>query len=578
MCIHLVVNPETIEESASCNDFFMLDFSLTWKNSLEKEMGSCPVFNLNSEPEKIFSNPSAVIFTASCGDISSAVMTKTLEYAKSGGVVVLEIPSSDWKRHDIGIAPSDESKDDNAGIFFSFKNTKIDPIAQPWIGAIEEMPLMAVVYDSGHLHADAEVMLYAGEKPAIVKMPMGKGWIIVLLFDFAMQITSVRQGIPSGEAFRVKKRLGRIPLIIETEDLVAEPFMLDNSAPYADILEKFLFNIIEELTPLPRLWYFPYQYDGVFLMSHDDEKRGKAKSMYMVEEESAKGFTSTFFATCPPGAGRRWENAKRDILDRGFDIQWHWNRFPDNFWIIPSGEQVKNFKEISGIPPTSCRLHFLNWGIDYDEPFKIMEENGVVIDSSYGPNRGKGYIFGTGMPFHPVKKNGELYNLYEIPFQTQENWGGVNIAYFEKLLKESGEAYHSVIVSLFHPHKIASGFGKKMWLGSFETAKKYNHWITTFSQFADFYIQRSKTIISRSFGNRIEGRGVFSVESSGDFANSDMAVRIYTGENGIDKDEEGIKFRLKGSGGSRIISLDGLTSGNSRMISDLGREYILVRI
>lgn len=501
MLINLVIDKNYIKHRCSENDFLTADFSNAWLNTLEKETGKSTVFDTSADPAMIFSSSPIIVVSSSVRDPSDEFMEKAKKFVSSGGILIVEMPSDKWNHvlernfmpGGVGISPVNEESGLNR------LSPRILPF--PFIEYLEKMPLFTRILNMENVPDDMEILFNIGKTPGLVQLQHEKGWVLILMMDFAMQLTAMKQGIPTLPQYGVKERFGKVPLVIETEDLALNGNMLDNPVPYADIFEKFLMAAIEDLIFFPRLWYFPADYDGVFMMSHDDEKRGKKKSMYMVDEEGSRGFTSTFFATCPPGADSRWEKAEEDILGKGFDIQWHWNRFPDNIKIYSPEEQVENFSRITGTKLTSCRIHFLNWGNHYTEPFRVMDKLGILLDSSYGPNKAKGFVFGTGMPFHPMDTDGNLFSISEIPFQTQEDWAGVTTEYFGELLQNSSQLWHSVIIPLFHPHKTAMNEGRAMWLNTFHQARENNHWITTFSEFGDFWKKRCEIEMGQYQGN-----------------------------------------------------------------------------
>ncbi|MCD4786015.1 MAG: hypothetical protein K8T10_19515 [Candidatus Eremiobacteraeota bacterium] len=601
MCIHLVIDGEEIDKSASYKDYGRLDFSRVWQNTLDKEMGNCKVFDIshirsqerNSLPEEkdnpdskldyagIFKKAAAVIFTSSVKNPPDDLISEACRFIKDGNLIVIEMPSPRWNGlMEREVVPRDV---ETSNISLDSGINRISPRILPLSTSdhLTHMPLTTRIMDIDSVPDDMEVLFRIAKKPAFVQYELDAGWIIFLFFDFGMQMTSICQGTPSKRDYSVKKHLSHIPLIKESEDLAIHENMLKKLHPYADILAKFFFAALEDLISFPRLWYYPYKHDGVFMMTHDDEKRGQSISMYMVEEEFSRKFTSTFFVICSPGVEKRWENADKDVIDKGFDIQWHWNRFPDNLQIYSPEEQIENFNKIPGVNLTSCRIHFLNWGNHYTKPFRVMEKQGVSFDSTYGPNKGRGYLFGTGMPFHPIDTDGSLFSLYEVPFQTQEDWAGVDIKYFEKLFKNSLDLYHSIIISIFHPHKVAKGKGRDLWLGSFELAKKYNHWITTFSEFGDFYKKRCKVEMKRSedgerrtdAGGRICRRDVpvpINEERKSEIKPGDPPFRIIT--------DAGRKYMLIPASKFRSFDIPFLKNLNFSNIPEEMEDVIAVRI
>jgi len=590
-----VIDGEEIEKSSSYNNYGKLDFSWVWQNTLEKEMGKCRVFDIShikssiegsreeiiADPDakpaysEIFRKANAVIITSSVKNPTEELISEAYKFISAGNVIILDMPSYRWNRlMEREIVPGDvEIKNISGDSGIDGISPRILPLTVS--EHLEYMPLNTRIKEIDTVPDDLEVLFRIDGRPAFIQFGLSKGWVLFLFFDFAMQMTSIRQGIPSKSDYTVKKRLSHIPFIKESEDMAINGNMLKKLHPYADILEKFLFSAIEDLVSFPRLWYYPYKYDGVFMMTHDDEKRGKSKSMYMADEELSRGYRSTFFIICSPGVETRWKNAKKDIIKKGFDVQWHWNRFPDNFRIHKPEEQVENFKKLPGVNLTSCRIHFLNWGNHYTKPFRVMENLGISLDTTYGPNRGRGYLFGTGMPFHPIETDGNLFSLYEIPFQTQEDWAGVDIDYFRKLFKNSREIYHSVIIPIFHPHKVARGKGRDLWLGSFELAKEHKHWITTFSEFGDFYKKRC------SIEMKTTDNGGRKPEVGGE---DNEKNRIFeTAQQFIWKNEENEKQITSSSDNNFSTNSGRMPSDidndlHYRIITDAGRRYILIPV
>lgn len=559
MGFHILIDEKQIENRWQAESFDDGDFSKNWFCTVEKEIGIYKIFSLQDDPDFFFDTRFPVIATASVNNPPDNFINGAKRFLQKGGTIIIEMPSSIWSEilEEDGNAEVFNKELSNAVIAKVEGINLLDGIDEeilppPFSSFLKETPINTRLMRIP-LNCQSEVLLTIDGAPGIIRKKSGSGFIVFLLFDMGMLLVSLKQGVPSGKTTALKKKSGRIPFVVETQDLTAHKSLLQSPHPYADILEKYFFAILECASSFPRLWYFPFQYDGVFLMTHDDEKRGYKKSKYMIEEEISRGYCSTFFVICDSKVKERWQEAKNYVESGMLDIQWHWNRFPDNIKVFSPQEQISYYESIPNVRLHACRLHFLNWGRNYTRPFQIMESLGVKLDTSYGPNQGKGYLFGTGLPYHPIAVDGSSFSLWELPFHTQEDWSGVDLAFIEKLLQQSRESYHSVVVPLFHPHKTALGKGRELWLGSFAAAEKQNHWITTFTKFGVFYENRCKIEININSNGKVFS----SIDNKSNFFSEEPALRFF----------EEIP---------RNIPLS--SEASVRGVKDVGREYKLIKL
>jgi len=297
-----------------------------------------------------------------------------------------------------------------------------------------------------------------------------------------------------------------------------------NFYPYADILERMLFNIIDSYQPTVRWWYFPRTYDGAFIMTHDEESFGD-KSTYMSDYEESIGATSTFFMI----SDEITKNAIGRMLSQGIDVQLHWDRTRRNpnlfnyigFWRIrpfkrPYGlkEQMRQLQsKISDGHISENRNHFLVWEGDYTQTFRILYAHNFLLDSTYGPDTPfYGYLFGTGMPFYPIDKNGLIIPVVEVPFLDMD---GLRIENgkrsfdgqpMKKLIVDSKNLFHETLVFIFHtigmacypsvPYFLA-------WLNIYDYAREHNHWITNFKEYLSFHNSRIQSSISSKYESNV---------------------------------------------------------------------------
>ncbi|MBI1852388.1 MAG: hypothetical protein HYR85_18770 [Planctomycetes bacterium] len=274
---------------------------------------------------------------------------------------------------------------------------------------------------------------------------------IIAVDDLANRVARRRQGL-LGSRQTIDKRLGRYPQVREPEDLLESPDSLDREFPDADRLVADLAARIDTLVAIPRLAMHPAGFAGTFLMTHDEDEQGGASTLSLLRREAEWGGRSTVFLV---PSGRLWESwSDAEIAEArrlGADLELHWNRFamPAGVWKV---EPYKTVYRLStqretlrrrGLEATMNRTHYLHLGSDLSEFFRTLDAAGIEVDATFGPNRaGRGHLFGTARPFHPIDRTGLPSPVMEVPFQTQEDWGGVDEAFLARLFRQSADVDH----------------------------------------------------------------------------------------------------------------------------------------
>ena len=218
----------------------------------------------------------------------------------------------------------------------------------------------------------------------------------------------------------------------------------------------------------------------------------------MIEEEIKVGIKSTFFAT--PFKTVLAKKLKF-MIESNIEIGMHWDRFPNEIFFKKKSltylsDQIKLLKT----KITSSRVHFLKWNNHYTNTFRLLVKNGVKVDSTYGANFGKGYVFSTSYFFHPVDTNGNLMPILELPFEIMENRGNVKLNYIKNLIMDNDTKYHGVLCFNFHPGKYESS--KYIREKVIELALKYKILVITLKEYYEFYNKRLSSSI-KTVGNNI---------------------------------------------------------------------------
>ena len=336
-----------------------------------------------------------------------------------------------------------------------------------------------LIIDNKNQEIDYQIKLYINYFGNLYSKKHKKGGIIFLDFNLGKRLTEIQQGKPNNN-YTLKNKHG-IKEFKDTQSLIFSKQFQNNTKPYADVAKKTIIQEVEQYTEIPRLYNHQYKYDGTLIITHDEDYYGD-KILYMQDIEKTQNNTSTFFLN-------QSSNKAPEELD---SVGLHFDLFLNKSYQQQKQElETKAKKNI-----VLNRNHFMLWQNHYTNMFNLLKTNNIEIDSSYGPNYGKGYLFGTGSHFQPIDTNGKPINIKELPFHTLEDRAKNSKQFQETLLKQSKNQYHNTLSFLFHPNLSENeSISKELWLNSFKLSKKYNHQITNLNKYNEFHKARTKTII-----------------------------------------------------------------------------------
>lgn len=565
----LVSSLEKLAAAARPQVFEQMDWSLAWINLLEQEIG----YYAHVEVEELGSNPWAnrslvILAHSAVSGLRPPRMASLEKFVASGGALILDRPGEAWA-HLSGLKPG-----------------KVLPLQKGWITAatpevlapriLKELAQTSIPYPvqmhelAGPLEPDTRTLLFLNKAPAIVARRLGKGVVISTTFDLGRLLVVLQQGNPDPD-YKVQKRWGYYKHVLETHDLVWDETYLRNSIPTADILERAVLASVRVHRPLPVWWAFPDEAMGLLLMTHDEDEYGSSQCQLLLDHEKAIGVESTYFLMTGRRAADGWPpEAVQRFSREGADLALHWNRMPavTGLWkaepisrVFSLADQIESYRKVltsggMGPAPLLNRNHYLMWAswtdfpsgrTHYTHTFRIMYRHGIVMDSSYGPNRdGQGYLFGTGRPFYPMDMDGKRIPIHEMPFVSQEDWGGENEAWFQKLFSESRDLYHSALCCIFHPHIIVrEEGGNRLWKSVYRIAARHGHSALTFRDYYDFLEARRSSPLHYEY---LPGGGV-QIEVTARTDGLSVAVQSSTGRN-VEMDGMPVKRTVS-------LSLDG---------------------
>ena len=503
--VTLFVSGEAIAASAAAGTFDALDLSWGWAATLAQEVGPFRVRDLSQGVPAVADATPLAIWTRSAGaatDGSSAAALAAL--VEGGALVVLDRPGPSLyplAGFRPGTAPPHEAAP--ASGLSAAPDGPLGPAEAAALARLD-VPFRLL---TGEPSPDAEVVLRSGNRPAALRRRVGAGTVVTLLFDCARLVTSLQQGIPAPDLGVANRYPGRLAARVESNDLVASASLLDNDVPYADLLERLVLGLVEEVRPLPAWWGYPGGAAGAFLMTHDDEGFGNRARRMTRHDAEIDVVSTTFFLPSEGLTPDGLAAMRKDGTEAGI----HWNRTGgngarDDIYLGPLRvlrversltKQVTWLRILlpDRVPVRASRVHLLAWGPTWAETFRELAAASIAIDSTYGVDPGsRGYLFGTGRPFRPLDEQGLPLPLLEIPHLVSEDPGGFDAGYLRGLLDASRASYHQAITVRARSDATAgkpSVAAYHQWRGAYELAREMDHRLMTAGGTADFEAARA---------------------------------------------------------------------------------------
>lgn len=515
----LVVLP-TVSEAHS---FETMSFDQMWLNAVESEVGPVRIIDTTQLTRAVMDPCAWVIVPKQAASQLDPTQTQFIRnWVEDGGTVVVEQPEGPWRSligQPIGMARARETR----------RITSFDgALSRGEMRAdILEMPLRTTIvpYNPTGLARgrDYQVLLEIDGQPGVVSLHIGRGRVVLLLFDLGRAAVQITQGLPNGDfSLRARTEAPAPPGLAFTADLVADPALRTSHIPFVDLLLRNILYLAEVHRPIGRLWYYPGTMRGALLVSHSEARYGPAAA-YMPGWEHDTDHASTLFAVAgslspeelarlgrietdvqlqwippehPAAPHRQWGLGRFQPLHRPMGVLEQFDRL--NHDLIPYGP-VQATRSLDGL-----------WDADYFEPFRRMESGGIVMDSSYGPAPAWldttedqfGYVFATGRPFRPIDRNGNRFSVRELPVTIDAAAAGYSLQRVRSLIVDSSEGYHTTLAADWRPDIMAirpSFDAIEGWQAAFELAASQELWVTDYTHYADFTVRRAESHVDSSF-------------------------------------------------------------------------------
>lgn len=494
-----------------------------WLNAVEQEVGEVRTIHASQLSRSVMDPVAWMIIPKLAASQLDPTQTQFVRnWIEDGGVVILEQPTGPWQ----GITGINSMGGNlpNATRITSFDGaithgeSRADVAQTPLHTTL--MPFNPSEFSQG---VDYQILMEVENQPGIIERELGRGRVFVLLFDFGMAVTVGQQGLPdSSFNIHVAAESSLPDEITHTTHLVADQRLRTSRIPYFDLLERNILYLADSHRPVARLWLYPRALRGALIVTHSEGGYGKA-SQFMPGWEHDNDVSSTLFVV--PGSMSPEALARVGRVDGDLALEWllpSHPQAPRRTWGVRRfrpfqrpmtlSEQFHSFNEDSHpYGPTVVSRSFNGlWSTSYFSVFRRLEAIGIQLDSSYAPapswmtnnEEEYGYLWGTGLPFHPLDKYGNRFSIFELPVSIDDRSSGYTLEMVRRMLIDASDRYHTTVVGNWHPDTMGnhpSFDALEGWRQSFDWAESQDLWVTTMSEYARFLSARKDATIDSSF-------------------------------------------------------------------------------
>ncbi len=308
----------------------------------------------------------------------------------------------------------------------------------------------------------------AGE-PALLEHTAGKGRAILIAPDLTGTIVSIQQGRGGVTRDGVPAPDGTSPVndgVLKSDDGAVLDWILDREPvpgadglsifiqPIADLWRELLLRGIFYLaqstgTALPVLWYWPRKLPAIGHLSHDTDGNDPKLAQRLLDTLAAGEVKSTWCVILPGYDGE----IMGKIKSAGHEYATHYDAMsPGLKWGgAQFDRQFAELKKMFGEQPVTNKNHYLRWEGDTDI-WDWCLKHGIQLDQTKGASKTgeAGFNFGTCHTYFPVRFDGSVIDVLELPTPTQDLVVFAPEAIFEPLLAQA-KKNHGVLHLLFHP-------------------------------------------------------------------------------------------------------------------------------
>lgn len=518
---------------ASGPGFENRDWSATWINMIEQEIGPVTIATPRSLSQSSLTSARVVILTSSVtSQITNSLLDTLRPWVLSGNLLIVDQPEG--RLREVFSANGRAGKRRGQAISFA------RDLAAPYQQQIQQMPLSTSYIGSTAPREGAQTLLAIDGAPVIYAATIGQGTVVTIDFDLGEQLVALQQGRPNNNYEVRAPSSSDTPKNPRTQDLVLDKKMIGQGTPYADLLERFLvYGVIMRYAPLPMFWAFPGGANGSVILVHEDSELGDGGG-WMLDYETNFSAVSTLLTSVDSGLTQEGAEA---IHKKGGEIGLLWRledspaelresvglgAFKPAARPVDLATQLKTLKEVLPVGYVrSLRTADGWWSPRWSAPFEAMAANDIRVDSSYA-TASSGFAFGTGLPFQVFNTDGIPLGVRELPIVVPAQ--PVDGPEFEELLQLSADGHHQALTisidpALFADFPDAERFER--WLAMFDAVQHTDHQMTSITRFDSFQrSRRAGTIKSRLVENAPLPENVRSAQTAPAHQGSVLRINI----------------------------------------------------
>ena len=502
-----------VGEHASTDEF--------WLNAVEQHVGRARIADLGSIDERELAQARWLVITRrASAQLDPSQIRAVEQWVAEGGSALLEMPEGPWRTFSVqNLAATPRRATRNITSFpgsLSRSDIRDDLLEMPLRSQL--VPFRPEGWVRGR---DYNVLLEVDGLPGVVRVPHGKGQALLLLFEYSTSAVQWMQGSPD-------QRLGwAVPGDAETPEtlspsvaeLVAEELRRPVLVPFLDLLTRNLLHLMDEVTPLARLWNAPGTHRGVLLVTHSEASHPELLPL-LAELGQREGRLATYYVRAghhDAATLTRW--ARRGQRSEWLGVLPEDPAAPTATWrawrVLPTsrplslGDQLGQLNQ--DLRPYPGALTHRAWhGVWTEEPavyFARLQALGVVMDTSLGSAAGLhpasreayGYVHGTGLPFRPLDTNGHRFQLFALPVHSSDRSQSFTWQRLRKLTMDAANRYHTTLLVDARADTLeeAPSFDaveahRLLW----RTAEQQGLWVTTMERYVDFVLRRQASHVT----------------------------------------------------------------------------------
>lgn len=221
----------------------------------------------------------------------------------------------------------------------------------------------------------------------------------------------------------------------------------------------------------------------------------------MVNSEERLGFTSSFYLLVHDYSLGSKREYIRAIANKGWDIGLH-GSFGTHDCVENMRGDIETFEKEIGKRPRGIRQHYLKF--DPSKTWQIMDESGLVYDTTWGFNQRPGFRAGVCLPYHPPSQSFEPLNILELPLILMDTslWGYMHLqeeegySLVEQILAKVKEE-RGLFTLLWHQEALQMK-GGRLYIRILKRIADEKCFVSNAENIAEWWLNREKSTLKES--------------------------------------------------------------------------------